>query len=431
MKKSLGINFLLCVAAVFAALFAPALATGQTDHPVAIAVRPTGEADVAAMGLDGGVYFYYATPGSPWASYTVWNFDLSIGPRPYGPAMVVGADSEPYLVFRGPETDGDQLVFCWQSQGSGSAGLDWWGWWEIADNTAISAAIAKRANGEVDIVYQSTKNSLVYDYMEPPGYLFNLPGHIVTIAGPGSALSAPAIAVREDGEADIVAEGPDNSLFYYYATPGSVWVIYRIAGPGTTFSAPAIVVRSDGEADVVAQGPNNSLLYYHATPGSPWHVDKIAGPGTTFSAPAIVVRSDNEADVVARGPNNSLLYYHATPGSQWYADTVAGIHTTFSAPAIAVRSDGEADLVAVGPVNSLRYYHATPGTPIRLQEATRPTRQGIHFPLGPPLDERISCGGRLTGFHESLCQEKSTRFLGSGCITGYTYRTPFISPKPG
>jgi len=75
----------------------------------------------------------------------------------------------------------------------------------------------------------------------------------------------------------------------------------------------AIAVRSNGEADVVIEGPNNSLLYYHAKPGEPFVADTIAGNGTTFSAPAIAVRSTGEADVVAQGPNNSLLYYHATP----------------------------------------------------------------------------------------------------------------------
>jgi hypothetical protein len=82
------------------------------------------------------------------------------------------------------------------------------------------------------------------------------------------------------GEADVVAEGPDNSLLYYHASPGDPWNAYPLAGSGTTFSAPAIAVRKShpaGEADVVAYGPSdNSLLYYHATPGDPWDVDTIA-----------------------------------------------------------------------------------------------------------------------------------------------------------
>jgi hypothetical protein len=42
---------------------------------------------------------------------------------------------------------------------------------------------------------------------------------------------------------------------YYWAVPGPGWNSAEIAGAGTTFSAPAIAVRSSGEADVVAVGP--------------------------------------------------------------------------------------------------------------------------------------------------------------------------------
>ena len=41
------------------------------------------------------------------------------------------------------------------------------------------------------------------------------------------------------------------------------------------FSRPGVFVRGNGEADIVAQGPNNSLLYYHATPSNPWTVNGI------------------------------------------------------------------------------------------------------------------------------------------------------------
>jgi hypothetical protein len=47
------------------------------------------------------------------------------------------------------------------------------------------------------------------------------------------------------------------------------------AGAGSTFSAPALFVRSSGEADIVAQGSNNSLAYYWANPGGAWNSAQI------------------------------------------------------------------------------------------------------------------------------------------------------------
>jgi hypothetical protein len=62
-----------------------------------------------------------------------------------------------------------------------------------------------------------------------------------------------------------------------------------IAGSKTTDSAPSVFVRSDGEADVVAEGPTNSLDYYDATPDSAWTQTVIAGSDTTYSAASITV----------------------------------------------------------------------------------------------------------------------------------------------
>jgi hypothetical protein len=85
----------------------------------------------------------------------------------------------------------------------------------------------------------------------------------------------PAIAVRSNGEADVVVEGPNNSLQYYWAIPGIPWREYTIPGDGT-MSSPAIAVRSTGEADVVAVA-YQALFYYWAFPGSVW---QVAGLGS-------------------------------------------------------------------------------------------------------------------------------------------------------
>jgi len=197
--------------------------------------------------------------------------------------------------------------------------------------------------------------------------------------------SASGIFVRAanatgPNEADLVTEGPNHTLQYHFATPSSQWQNVQVAGAGSTYSAPSIFVRAadatgPNEADIVAEGPNNTLQYYWATPGGQWHHAQIAGPGTTYSAPSIFVRPDNapqqdEADIVAEGPNNTLQYYWATPGSPWQHAQVAGPGSTYSAPSIFVRAPGgdgkeanEADIVAEGPNHTLQYHEATPGSP--------------------------------------------------------------------
>jgi hypothetical protein len=245
-----------------------------------------------------------------------------------------------------------------------------------ASGIFVRSDTATQAN-EADLVTEGANHTLLY-YWAIPGSKWQ---H-TQVAGPGSTFSAPSIFVRSDtatqaNEADIVAEGPNHTLLYYWAIPGSKWQHTQVAGPGSTFSAPSIFVRSDtatqaNEADIVAEGPNHTLQYYFATPGSSWHNTQVSGPGSTYSAPSIFVRSDtatqpNEADIVAQGAANTLQYYFTTPGSSWHNTQVAPAGTTFSAPSIFVRSDtatqpNEADIVAQGAANTLQYYFATPGS---------------------------------------------------------------------
>jgi kumamolisin len=118
----------------------------------------------------------------------------------------------------------------------------------------------------------------------------------------GNVNSGPPVTFDEWVWSNVgFAQGPNNSLVYYWATPGSNWSGDLVAGNGTTFSAPFVFVRSNGEADIVAQGPNDSLMYYWAASGSNWSSVQVAGNGTTFSAPCVVVRSGGEADIVAMG----------------------------------------------------------------------------------------------------------------------------------
>jgi hypothetical protein len=217
---------------------------------------------------------------------------------------------------------------------------------------------------EADLVSQGPDNSLWY-YHSLVSNVLVPQWRASQLNGPGTTYSTPSVFVRSDGEADVVAEGPDNSLLYYHATPGGAWYRAVIAGPGTTYSAPSIFVRSDGEADVVAEGPDNSLWYYHATPGNPWVPRQIGQNGTTYSAPSIFVRSGSqspagEADIVAEGVDHTMWYWYATPGSGWGWVHFHGA-IDFSAPAILVRSSNEADIAFEGPDNSLLVYFAKPG----------------------------------------------------------------------
>ena len=235
-------------------------------------------------------------------------------------------------------------------------------------------------NGETDIVVMGPGNTLVF-YWSPIGGPMQPPQ---TIGGPLLTFSSPSVVVRSNngptnGEVDVVAMGPNNSLMYYWnsyapnsSSFASSWHSTQIAGPLTTYSAPSLFVRPTGEADIAAQGPDNTLVYYYAMPGANWASIQVAanlGPLVTYSAPSLFVRASGEVDIAAQGASNSLMYFwNMLPSSSlsfassWNSVPVAGSLTTYSAPSLFVRSSGEADIAAQGPSNSLMYYYAMPGT---------------------------------------------------------------------
>ncbi len=64
--------------------------------------------------------------------------------------------------------------------------------------------------------------------------------------------------------------GPNNSISYYYAWPGTAWSFSTIGASESSYAPPAIYVRSTGEADVVSLTSSTALDYFFATPGSAW-----------------------------------------------------------------------------------------------------------------------------------------------------------------
>jgi hypothetical protein len=87
------------------------------------------------------------------------------------------------------------------------------------------------------------------------------------------------------------------------------------------------------EADVVAQGPDNSLIYYHALASNvlvpQWHPAQIGGAGITFSAPSIVDRGGSEVDFAFTGVQNSLWYYDQTGYGPVEPSQVSGYNTAY------------------------------------------------------------------------------------------------------
>ena len=301
-----------------------------------IATRPDGRADLVWLDQFGNLLYYWAVPGSAWQSTEIDNFE----------ATVPGTGAQ---------------------RGLGAAiAVRPWGWLSSEGEADIAAVdllggLHYYSSGRVPLCLLVGGGTTC----GPDTTVSWTPSSSSWVAAGRVAFSAPALAVRPNGEADIVVQGPDNSLMHYHAFPGTTWVPDQIAGSNTTYLAnpgsgtPAIVVLPTGEVAVAALGSGNSLLFYQSTTPAPTAADP--NPVSSWSAPQTIpmqgtmapppesgfvlsgqymaVRSTGEVDVVGMGAGGSLLYFSSTPPySNWTNTTIPGPGTTMSNPVITVRS---------------------------------------------------------------------------------------------
>ena len=205
-----------------------------------------------------------------------------------------------------------------------------------------------------EIAAEGPSNSLDYYYQSVPGVWHEeqVPG-----GGPGTTYSAPSLA-QVGGTTVIAVEGPGNSLSDYVET-GGTWQEQQIAGSGTTFSAPSVTGdTANGGWRNAAEGLNNSLYFYYPAfifhGFTIWRAQQVAKPGTTYSAPSLA-ETYQGLGIAAEGSGNSLDFYVRAPSGAWTPQQVAAGGKAYSAPSLAMVPGGTG-IAVEGPANSLMLY---------------------------------------------------------------------------
>jgi hypothetical protein len=224
------------------------------------------------------------------------------------------------------------------------------------DRFAVSST--RDINGNNNVVAMGPNHSL-YSYWQIGG-TWHGP---LQIGGAGTAYSAPGITAENN--LDVAVEGPSHTLLFFWQINSTWYGPLQIGAPGSTFSAPAIKFDVAGSVDVTAQGPNGSIYFYWGINGVWKGPLGIAGPGTTFSAPSIGAEAcgggtHNCVDVAAKGPANEALNYFAMDGS-WTAPSTSGQNQEYSAPSYTnFFTMGGWTEAYQGPGNSLIYQESQP-----------------------------------------------------------------------
>jgi len=189
--------------------------------------------------------------------------------------------------------------------------------------------------------------------------------------GLGSAGVATAQHVAQVGNSSVIAaEGPGDSVYFYWQTIGTApWHPEEVAAGETTYGEPS-VAQVGNSSVIAAEGPGDSLYFYWQTIGTaPWHPEEVAGPGsifTEFVGGPSVAQVGNSSVIAAEGPNQTLDFYWQTIGTgPWHPEEVAGPGSTYSqfAGGPSVAQVGNSSVIAAdGPNGTLDFYWQTIGT---------------------------------------------------------------------
>jgi hypothetical protein len=156
-KRLVGLVCTLFFAAIMSlAITAPAMAVGMGGS--AIAVRSTGEADVAVWGANNSLMYYCAMPNGPWSS-------VAIAGDSFYPAIAVRSTSEADVVALAMKSSLPLMYYHDMSNGPWSSGT--------TPSGGGESSIAVRSTGEVDVASEGANNSVIYSIAPPSSSLRN------------------------------------------------------------------------------------------------------------------------------------------------------------------------------------------------------------------------------------------------------------------
>lgn len=161
---------------------------------------------------------------------------------------------------------GDATLYQYQEHGDGSWSAP--NAWSSAGSAYSSASSSSAAT-----LYQASGNSLNQTLRGTS---------TAQLGGSGTTFSAPSVGIF-GADTYAVAQGPSHSLDFY-ANHGGWSAGVGAAPPGTAFSAPSIAVEASGHVDVAVQGPYDTLFFFWRI-GTTWYGPlQVGRANTAFSA---------------------------------------------------------------------------------------------------------------------------------------------------
>jgi uncharacterized protein YvpB len=218
---------------------------GSTWSAPSAAVDQNKHVTVAVVGPSNSMYMFWCVNaqwygpyglGAPGSTYSAPNLSLT-GGTPLLQAIAQGASAQ---------------LQQYQEHGDGSwSGPNAW--------SSVDSAYSAASTSTAVTLYQASDNSLNQ----------TLEGASTSqVGGTGTTFSGPSVGVF-GADTYAVAEGPAHNL-NFYLDHGGWGAAVQAAPPGSAYSAPSLAVESSGHIDVAVEGPSDTLFFFWRI-GSTWY----------------------------------------------------------------------------------------------------------------------------------------------------------------
>ncbi len=192
---------------------------------------------------------------------------------------------------------------------------------------AVSEAIDP-TSGNTYIAAQGPGNSL-YFYWNLAGTWYGP----LMVGAHGSTFSGPSLAIDSNHNVVIAARGPGNSIWFYWNVTGTWHGPLQILAAGSAVSTPSIALDQEGNLDVAVQSPGQITSFVWGVKGTWYGPATLGSAGMSLSAPSVSGGNTNphRLYIATKGPNNSLVVFENS-GGVWASPAMSNPQTTFAAP---------------------------------------------------------------------------------------------------
>jgi hypothetical protein len=305
----------------------------DSAQQIAVAQNADGRLEIFYIGTNDSLYHnWQVSPGGSWAGQTTLASD---GAR----QVAVGQNADGRLEIFYVGTDYG-LYHQWQTSPSGQINpTGWSGQVRFANDSASQVAVARNADGRLEIFYIGVLDSGPYHnwQVEPNG---NWNGE--TIFGPDVATEI-AVGRNRDGRLEIFYVGPEQGLYHnWQLTPGSpTWAGPTIL-PGAPTQQVAVGQNADGRLEVFCVGTNGDLYHIWQDIPDGNYVGQTRFPGATALQVAVGQNEDGRLEIFYFKDGNQLYHnWQVSPGGWWSGEFAL---SSERATQIAVGQNGDGRL---------------------------------------------------------------------------------------